>query len=95
MNSVSPKGLQFLRSSKPDDQPTLRLPVTSEMSGDEEYRNKLSEFGEFNGLAPLKNEGLSEVRTSKLYRKWVDLFFCAFSTISSFLIFTLSCFHVL
>ncbi|GFZ20021.1 RECQ helicase SIM [Actinidia rufa] len=58
--SVSPKGLQFLRSSKPDNQPMLLLPVTSEMSGDEEYRNKLSEFGEFNGLAPLKSEGLSE-----------------------------------
>ncbi|GFZ01790.1 hypothetical protein Acr_15g0003990 [Actinidia rufa] len=65
--SVSPKGLQFLSSSKPDNQPTLFLMVTSEMSGDEEYRNKLSEFGEFNGLAPLKNEGLSE-EEAQLYK---------------------------
>ncbi|XP_057483339.1 uncharacterized protein LOC130770070 isoform X2 [Actinidia eriantha] len=69
--SVSPKGLQFLRSSKPDNQPTLLLPVTSEMSGDEEYRNKLSEFGEFNGLAPLKNEGLSEGE-AQLYKMLLE-----------------------
>ncbi|PSS09571.1 Werner syndrome ATP-dependent helicase [Actinidia chinensis var. chinensis] len=69
--SVSPKGLQFLSSSKPDNQPTLFLTVTSEMSGDEEYRNKLSEFGEFNGLAPLKNDGLSE-EEAQLYKMLLE-----------------------
>ncbi|XP_057513855.1 uncharacterized protein LOC130795661 [Actinidia eriantha] len=68
---VSPKGLQFLSSSKPDNQPTLFLTVTSEMSGDEEYRNKLSEFGEFTGLAPLKNEGLSE-EEAQLYKMLLE-----------------------
>lgn len=43
----------------------LVLPVTSEMSGDEEHRNKFGESGEFNGLAPSKYEGLSEVCASK------------------------------
>lgn len=60
--------MQFLSSSKPDDQPMLVLPVTSEMSGDEEHRNKFSEFGEVNGLAPSKYEGLSEVCASNLLK---------------------------
>lgn len=46
----------------------LVLPVTSEMSGDEEHRNKFSEFGEVNGLAPSKYEGLSEVCASNLLK---------------------------
>ncbi|KAG5512705.1 hypothetical protein RHGRI_038886 [Rhododendron griersonianum] len=69
--SVSPKGLQFLSSSKPDDQPMLVLPVTSEMSGDEEHRNKFSEFGEVNGLAPSKYEGLSEAE-AQLYNMLLE-----------------------
>ncbi|KAI8523388.1 hypothetical protein RHMOL_Rhmol13G0069300 [Rhododendron molle] len=69
--SVSSKGLQFLSSSKPDDQPMLVLPVTSEMSGDEEHRNKFSEFGEVNGLAPSKYEGLSEAE-AQLYKMLLE-----------------------
>ncbi|KAL6967867.1 DNA helicase [Sarracenia purpurea var. burkii] len=68
---VSPKGLQFLSSSKPDSQPTLVLPVTSEMSGDEEHRNRLSEFGELNGLTSLKYEGLSEAE-AQLYKMLLE-----------------------
>ncbi|KAA8550481.1 hypothetical protein F0562_002165 [Nyssa sinensis] len=57
--SVSPKGVQFLSSSRPDHQPPLVLPVTSEMVSDE-HRNTSGKVGEFNGLASMECEGLSQ-----------------------------------
>lgn len=60
--SVSKKGLQFLSSCKPDYQPTLILPITSEIS--EEERSQIIEGGESRNLAPAQCQDLSEVSTS-------------------------------
>ncbi|KAL7247130.1 hypothetical protein ACSBR2_002113 [Camellia fascicularis] len=69
--SVSPKGMQFLSSSKPDHQPPLVLPVTDELSGNEKPRNKLGEVKEFIGLSPLEYEGLSEAE-AQLYKMLLE-----------------------
>ncbi|XP_052181921.1 uncharacterized protein LOC127794709 isoform X2 [Diospyros lotus] len=68
---VSPKGLQFLSSSKPDHQPALVLPVTSEMSSKDENRNRVGAVGVFNGFTPLEYEGLSEAEV-QLYKMLLD-----------------------
>ncbi|XP_028121144.1 uncharacterized protein LOC114318451 isoform X3 [Camellia sinensis] len=68
---VSPKGMQFLSSSKPDHQPPLVLPVTDELSGNEKPRNKLGEVKEFIGLSPLEYEGLSEAE-AQLYKMLLE-----------------------
>lgn len=59
--SVSSKGVQFLSSARPDYQPPLFLPVTSEMVDDEEHKSTSSEVEEFKSLATLECEGLSQV----------------------------------
>ncbi|KAL3517927.1 hypothetical protein ACH5RR_020516 [Cinchona calisaya] len=58
--SVSPKGFQFLSSCKPDYQPPLYLPVTSEMMGNDENNNPNNEARGFGGLIPAGYEGMSQ-----------------------------------
>ena len=55
--SVSSKGDWFLSSCRPDYQPPLILPVTSEMVGEESR----SEQKEFKILATSESDGFSEV----------------------------------
>ena len=59
--SVSSKGEQFLRSARPDYQPPLFLPVTSEMVDDECHKSTSGEVQEFKRLATLEWEGLLQV----------------------------------
>ena len=74
--SVSSKGEQFLSSARPDYQPPLVLPVTSEMADDEEHKSTLGEVEDFKSLATLERDGFSEVGN------WV-LYCCSFTSISS------------
>lgn len=59
--SVSSKGKQFLSSARPDYQPPLFLPVTSEMEDDQENKSASREVEDFKSFAALKREGFSEV----------------------------------
>lgn len=59
--SVSSKGEQFLKSARPDYQPPLFLPVTSEMEDDGENISASREVEDFKSFATLKHEGFSEV----------------------------------
>lgn len=59
--SVSSKGEQFLSSARPDYQPPLVLPVSSEMVEDDEHKSKSSEVEEYKSLATCDCEGFSEV----------------------------------
>jgi len=59
--SVSSKGKQFLSSARPDYQPPLFLPVTSEMEDDGENKSASREVEDFKSFATLKREGFSEV----------------------------------
>ncbi|CAK9180223.1 unnamed protein product [Ilex paraguariensis] len=69
--SVSSKGLQFLSSCRPDHQPPLILRMTGEMVDHEEQKNRPSEVSEFNGLAPLQYEGLSQAE-AELYKMLLE-----------------------
>lgn len=59
--SVSPKGQQYLSSARPDYQPPLVLPVSSEMLDDEEHNSISGEVEEFKSLATSEFKGYSEV----------------------------------
>ncbi|GLT61087.1 hypothetical protein SLA2020_338180 [Shorea laevis] len=69
--SVSSKGVQFLSSARPDYQPPLFLPVTSEMVDDEEHKSTSSEVEEFKSLATLECEGLSQIE-AQLYQMLLE-----------------------
>lgn len=59
--SVSSKGEQFLSSARPDYQPPLVLPVSSEMVDDDKHKSKSGEAEEFKSLATFDCEGFLEV----------------------------------
>ncbi|XP_047322421.1 ATP-dependent DNA helicase RecQ-like [Impatiens glandulifera] len=65
MVSVSPKGSQFLNSSKPDHQPSLVLPLMGEMLDDEDHKEKLGE------TSPLQHDSLSQVE-AQIYKMLYD-----------------------
>uniref|UniRef100_A0A2N9HLW9 HRDC domain-containing protein n=1 Tax=Fagus sylvatica TaxID=28930 RepID=A0A2N9HLW9_FAGSY len=69
--SVSSKGEQFLSSARPDYQPSLVLPVTSEMADDEEHKSTLGEVEDFKSLATLERDGFSEVE-AQLYQMLLE-----------------------
>lgn len=55
--------MNFLRSSTSEYQPPLVLPITSEMVDEEEHRDAYGRVdGDFQDLACLECEGLSEVK---------------------------------
>lgn len=60
---MSPKGFQFLTSCKPDYQPPLYLPLTSEMISDEENKYPIDEARDFGGLIHAGFGGMSQVGT--------------------------------
>lgn len=68
--SVSQKGEQFLSSAGPDHQPSLVLPVTSEMVDDED-NNTSCKVGEIKSLSTLECEGFSEVE-KQLYHSLLE-----------------------
>ncbi|KAG2672760.1 hypothetical protein I3760_13G057900 [Carya illinoinensis] len=65
--SVSSKGEQFLSSARPDYQPPLVLPVSSEMVDDDKHKSKSGEAEEFKSLATFDCEGFLEVE-AQLYQ---------------------------
>ncbi|XP_075634157.1 uncharacterized protein LOC142606705 [Castanea sativa] len=69
--SVSSKGEQFLSSARPDYQPPLFLPVTSEMEDDKENKSASCEVEDFKSFATLKREGFSEVE-AQLYQMLLE-----------------------
>lgn len=69
--SVSPSGMQFLRSAHTVDQRPLVLAVTSEMI-EEEHGSPQSKIGNLKSLATLECEGFSEAE-AKLYRALLDM----------------------
>lgn len=71
--SVSPTGMNFLRTSTSEHQPPLVLPITSEMVDEEEHRDAHGRVdGDLQNLASLECEGLSEVKT--LNYLWIIVF---------------------
>lgn len=69
--SVSPKGQQYLSSARPDYQPPLVLPVSSEMLDDEEHNSISGEVEEFKSLATSEFKGYSEVE-AQLYQMLLE-----------------------
>ncbi|KAJ9167340.1 hypothetical protein P3X46_022003, partial [Hevea brasiliensis] len=69
--SVGKKGVQFLSSARPDYQPRLVLPLTSEMADDEEYQSATSGVGEFKNFVTLESEGFSEAEV-QLYHMLLE-----------------------
>ncbi|KAF2282779.1 hypothetical protein GH714_043281 [Hevea brasiliensis] len=69
--SVGEKGVQFLSSARPDYQPRLVLPLTSEMADDEEYQSATSGVGEFKNFVTLESEGFSEAEV-QLYHMLLE-----------------------
>lgn len=59
--SVGAKGVQYLSSATPDNQPPLVLPVTNEMVDEEGNISNSGEVGELKSLSTLESEGFSEV----------------------------------
>ncbi|KAL0544651.1 hypothetical protein IC582_019769 [Cucumis melo] len=64
--TIGAKGEKFLNSARQDCQPPLVLPMTSEMTGENEDASALSESGKMDNLATLKS-GLSEAE-EKLFQ---------------------------
>lgn len=61
MRSVGKKGEQFLSTARPDYQPPLVLPLTSEMVDGDEHQSATGRVGEFKNFLTLESEGFSEV----------------------------------
>ncbi|CAN0876826.1 ATP-dependent DNA helicase RecQ [Linum grandiflorum] len=67
--SVSSKGKDFVSSSRLDHQPPLVLPLTSEMTNDEDHQSNTN--GESNGSSATECEGFSQAE-SQLYRSLLE-----------------------
>ncbi|KAL3828994.1 hypothetical protein ACJIZ3_017796 [Penstemon smallii] len=68
---VGPKGMQFLKSCSPDQQPPLYLPLTPEMMGNEVNKDAAGGVGLVNGLSQLEFDGLSQAE-DQLYKVLVQ-----------------------
>ncbi|KAJ0075745.1 hypothetical protein Patl1_35065 [Pistacia atlantica] len=69
--SVSQKGKQYLSLARPDHQPPLVLPLTSEMIDEEEHESTSSKIGELKSLVTLEHEGFSEAE-AQLYHMLLE-----------------------
>ncbi|OAY23976.1 ATP-dependent DNA helicase RecQ [Manihot esculenta] len=69
--SVGKKGEQFLSTARPDYQPPLVLPLTSEMVDGDEHQSATGRVGEFKNFLTLESEGFSEAEV-QLYHMLLE-----------------------